>query len=372
MARSSWLCPTELDRSRVVDASERVRRIRLIGSGAVGVALLIAAPWVGWWPLILFGVSGLNFLNVELRIDKSAHPERISARAIVITMLLIGAGVAHSGGTHSPVLPWMALPVAMVAARFRLQVVLAALALTVAIVLASTLGAHPQGTLDHPAPLLATLALLAGLISIVWALQAAELHHRDEAIIDPLTGLFNRNALIPRFAELSHQARMTRQPVCLLLFDIDNFKAVNDEYGHDRGDAVLRDTAYQLRKRLHSFELVYRLGGEEFLVVLPGVDSAAGCDVAERLRGELEQATPAGVTITVSIGVSAACGEQMNYESLFKAADDAMYEAKRAGRNRVVASAEGEHPPRKPPPCAPPLADEDAGPFLEPHSRQAA
>jgi diguanylate cyclase (GGDEF)-like protein len=370
MARSSWLCPTELDRSRVVDASERVRKIRLIGSGAVGAALLIAAPWVGWWPLILFGLSGLNFLNVERRIDSSTHPELISAWAIVITMLLLGIGVGLSGGPRSPVLPWTALPVAMVAARFRLQVVLAALGLTVAIVLASTLGVHPQWTIDDPATLVATLALLAGIVSIVWALQAAELHHRDEAIIDPLTGLFNRNALIPRFAELSHQAHMTGQPVCLLLFDIDNFKAVNDAHGHDRGDAVLRDTAYELRKRLHSFELVYRLGGEEFLVVLPGVDSAAGCHVAERLRGELEQATFAGVTITVSIGVSAAGGEQMNYESLFKAADDAMYEAKRAGRNRVVASAEGEQPQRKPPPDPPPAGEQV--PFLQPHSRQAA
>jgi diguanylate cyclase (GGDEF)-like protein len=370
MAQSSWLCPTELDRSRVVDASERVRRIRLVGSGAVGAALLIAAPWIGWWPLILFGLSGLNFLNVERRIDRSAHPERISAWAIVITMLLLGVGVALSGGPRSPVLPWMALPVAMVAARFRLHVVLAALALTVAIVLASTLGAHPQWTIDDPATLVATLALLAGIVSIVWALQAAELHHRDEAIIDPLTGLFNRNALIPRFAELSHQARMTRQPVCLLLFDIDNFKAVNDEYGHGRGDAVLRDTAYELRKRLHSFELVYRLGGEEFLVVLPGVGSATGCDVAERLRGELEQAAPAGVAITVSIGVSAARGEQMNYESLFKAADDAMYEAKRAGRNRVVGSVEGERPPREPPPEPPPAGEQ--GPFVAAAQSRAA
>ncbi len=354
MAQSSWLCPTELDRARVVDASARVRRIRMIGSGAVGAALLIAAPWVGWWPLLLFALSLLNFLNVERRIDSSAHPELVSAWAIVITMLLIGAGVVLSGGTHSPVLPWMALPVAMVAARFRLQVVLAALVLTVAIVLASTLGAHPQGTIDHPAPLIATLALLAGIVSIVWALQAAELHHRDEAIIDPLTGLFNRNALIPRFAELSHQARMSRQPVCLLLCDIDNFKAVNDEHGHDRGDAVLRDMAYQVRKRLHSFELVYRLGGEEFLIVLPGVDSAAGCGVAERLRGALEHGEPAGVAITVSIGVSAAGGEEMEYEALFKAADDALYEAKRAGRNRVFSSTGGEQErseaPEEPPP----------------------
>lgn len=338
----------------------------MIGSGAVGAALLIAAPWVGWWTLILFALSLLNFLNVERRIDSSAHPERVSAWAIVITMLLIGAGVALSGGPRSVALPWMALPVAMVAARFRLQVVLAALGLTVAIVLAATLGSHPQWTIDDPAPLVATLALLVGVVSIVWALQAAELHHRDEAIIDPLTGLFNRNALIPRFAELSHQARLNRQPVCLLLADIDNFKAVNDEHGHDRGDAVLCDTAYQLRKRLHSFELVYRLGGEEFLIVLPGVAGVAGCEVAERLRGALEHAEPAGVAITVSIGVSAASGEQMNYEALFKAADEALYAAKRAGRNRVVGGGSDEREQG-----GPSLAGEDALAAARP-SRAAA
>jgi diguanylate cyclase (GGDEF)-like protein len=342
MARNSWLCPTELDRSRVVDANARVRKIRMIGSGAVGAALLAAAPWVGWWTLILFACSVLNFINVERRIDTSAHPERVSAWAIVITMLLIGVGVALSGGPRSVALPWMALPVAMVAARFRLQVVLAALGLTIAIVLAATLGAHPQWTIEDPAAPVATLALLIGIVSIVWALQAAELHHRVEAIIDPLTGLFNRNALIPRFAELSHQARLNRQPVCLLLCDIDNFKSVNDEHGHDRGDAVLCDTAYELRKRLHSFELVYRLGGEEFLIVLPGVDGGAGLEVAERLRGSLERAAPAGVDITISIGVSAAAGELMEYEGLFKAADAALYEAKRAGRNRAVHVGPGE------------------------------
>ncbi len=109
-----------------------------------------------------------------------------------------------------------------------------------------------------------------GVVSIVWALQAAELHHRSEAILDPLTGLLNRHALAPRFVEISMQARLTRQPVCLLLCDVDNFKAINDQHGHDCGDAVLRDVAYALRKHLRSFELVYRLGGEEFLVVLPG------------------------------------------------------------------------------------------------------
>jgi len=338
MSEGSWLCPTELDRGRVVDANDRVRTIRMVGSGAVGAALLISAPWIGWWTLILFALSALNFINVDRRLRTSAHPERVSASAIVVTELLLAGGVVMSGGPHSPALPWMVLPAAMVAARFRPRVVIAGLIGTVLLILIATVGVDPAATVDNPVPVIATLALLAGVVSIVWALQAAELHHRDEAILDPLTGLLNRHALMPRFIELSHQARLTQQPVCMVLCDVDGFKAINDEYGHDRGDAVLRDVAYELRKRLRSFELVYRLGGEEFLIVLPGVDSKAGLEVAERLREAVEQARPLGIEITISAGLSAGCGEDVEYDTLFRAADAALYDAKRAGRNRVVAA----------------------------------
>jgi diguanylate cyclase (GGDEF)-like protein len=336
---SSWLCPTELDRARVIDANDRVRTIRLVGSGAIGLALLLAAPWIGWWTLALFALSALNFVNVDRRLQTSPHPARVSVTAILITLLLLGGGVVLSGGPHSPALPWLVLPAAMTAARFRQRVVVAGLVLTVALILTVTLGVDAAATIADPVPAMATLALLASVVSIVWALQAAELHHRDEAIIDSLTGLFNRHALEPRFLELSHQARLTQQPVCLLLCDIDSFKTVNDRYGHDRGDAVLRDVAYELRKRLRSFELVYRLGGEEFLVVLPGVHEREGCEIAERLRAAVEQARPTGIAITISLGLSVGAGEAVAYESLFRSAARALYEAKRAGRNRVVAAA---------------------------------
>jgi diguanylate cyclase (GGDEF)-like protein len=332
----SWLCPTELDRSRVVDASPRVRMIRLVGTGSVGLALLAAGPWVGWWVLIPFALTALNMVNVEHRITRSARPERVSAWAMATTLLTLGAGVALSGGTHSPALPWTVLPAGIVAARFRPQVVIVGLGLTVAVILLSTVGAHPAETLRDPVGVISTLALLAGVVSIVWALQAAELHHRDEAIIDPLTGLLNRHALLPRFIELSHQARVSSQPVCMVVCDVDGFKDVNDNYGHDRGDAVLRDIAYELRKRLRSFELIYRLGGEEFLILLPGIGRAAGLEIAERLRICVEDAEPTGIYTTISLGLSGGTGGELEYDTLFKAADEALYEAKRAGRNRTA------------------------------------
>src|ERR1700733_330782 len=332
----SWLCPTELDRMRVVDANARVRTIRHVGAASIGIALLIAAPWVGWWTLLPFAAAAFNLWHIDRRITRSPRPERVSALGILVTVTMLALGVAISGGPHSPALPWMVLPAAMVAARFRPQVVIAGLAITVLVIVIATVALFPYSTVHNPVGLIATLALLAGVVSIVWALQAAELHHRGEAILDPLTGLLNRHALAPRFMELSVQARVTRQPVCVILCDVDNFKEINDEHGHDCGDAALRDVAYTLRKQLRSFELAYRLGGEEFLVLLPGVDLDGGQEVAERLRAAIEQAHPAGVAITISLGVSAGRGEQVDYDSLFKAADTALYAAKRSGRNRSV------------------------------------
>jgi diguanylate cyclase (GGDEF)-like protein len=309
-----------------------------VGSGAVGVALVLAAPWVGWWTLGLLALSALNFINVERRIRTSARPELVSVLGIAVTMALIGVGIAYSGGPRSPMLAWLVLPAGMVAARFRPQVVIAGMFSTAAVIIAVTVGAHPAWTLADPAPVIAALALLVGVVSIVWALEGAELHHRDEAVLDQLTGLLNRHALLPRFTELSQQARLTNQPVCVVLGDLDNFKAINDCHGHDRGDAVLQAVAYELRKQLRSFELVYRLGGEEFLIVLPGIDRHAGVEVAQRLRKAIEELEPNGIAITMSLGLSAGRGEQVDYETLFKAADGALYEAKRRGRNLVRAA----------------------------------
>jgi diguanylate cyclase (GGDEF)-like protein len=337
-ASQSWLCPTEFDRSRAVDSNARVRTHRLLGVGAVGVALLAALPWVGYWVLIPFAITAVNLVTVEQRLARSSRPERVSAWAMLTTLATLGAGVALSGGPHSPALSWMVLPVLISAARFRPQVVLVGVALTVATTLLCTLGTNPRATIHDPVPVIATLALLAGVVSAVWALQAAELHHRSEAIIDPLTGLLNRHALQPRFLELAHQAMLAEQPVSVLLCDIDSFKQVNDRHGHGRGDAVLRDLAYELRKRLRSFELVYRLGGEEFLILLPGVAHRAGEEIAERLRTAVQDCHPTGLGITISLGLSAGRGEEVNYDSLFKQADEALYQAKHSGRNRLVSA----------------------------------
>ena len=121
----------------------------------------------------------------------------------------------------------------------------------------------------------------------------------------------------------------------MIVCDLDRFKQVNDAYGHDRGDKVLRDCTYEIRKALRSFELAYRVGGEEFVVLLPGLDVRQGFEVASRLRESIEGARPGGLDLTMSVGVAAAAGTQVSGKPLFRAADEALYRAKAAGRNRV-------------------------------------
>ena len=316
-----------------------------MASGAVGIALLLATPLYGWWTLLLFALVAADFLTVERRMARSAHPEIVSSVAILNTIVVMAIGVAVTGGPGSPALPWMVMPAAVVAARFRFRVVATAVGVTVVAMLVATVGIHTTAVIDNPTLLFSTLALLIGVVAIVAALQDAELRHRDDAVLDPLTGLLNRHALKPRFEEIRQQARIADEPVAMVVCDIDEFKAINDTHGHEVGDAVLRDVAYEMRKGLRSFELVYRLGGEEFLIVLPGIDLDGGHEVAERIRTAVAASRPRGIAVSISAGVIAARGRDVRYDEMFRAADAALYAAKHSGRNRVVA---GATDPREP------------------------
>jgi diguanylate cyclase (GGDEF)-like protein len=151
----------------------------------------------------------------------------------------------------------------------------------------------------------------------------------------PLTGLSNRKALRLRFDELRRQAELADSAIGVVVLDIDHFKAVNDTYGHPRGDVVLQAVAFELRRALRDGELVYRLGGEEFVVLLRGAEALASEPIAERLRAAIAAARPTGLEITASFGVSVATNG-VEYAALFAEADAALYEAKRQGRDRVV------------------------------------
>jgi diguanylate cyclase (GGDEF)-like protein len=332
----SWLCPTELDRRRAVDTSERVRRARTLAAVCSGVGILVMAPLISWWLVPLFVLALINVGTVDVAMRRSETPELPAARGMLVTALILAAGAAITGGPESPMLPWMIIPVAMAGARFGQHVVIAGVGIAVALVVGLGLAVNPAALVAHPELTVVTVTLILSVAAIVVAIQGAEVQHRLESVLDPLTGLLNRKSLLPRFEELQMQARQQHAPICMIAADLDHFKEVNDTFGHETGDAVLRESAYEMRKCLRSFELFYRLGGEEFLVVVPGADLDQGRELAERMRETVERIKPAGVAITVSLGVAVAAGNQLDFEQLFNAADQALYEAKHAGRNRIA------------------------------------
>ncbi|HUY90623.1 MAG TPA: diguanylate cyclase [Pirellulales bacterium] len=163
---------------------------------------------------------------------------------------------------------------------------------------------------------------------------------RDEATHDPLTGLWNRAAVLNILSQELGRSQRQGARLSVLLIDLDHFKRINDAYGHQIGDQVLRQVAQAMRESVRRYDSIGRYGGEEFLVVLPDCDESSAVSRAERLRlavASMTIETPAGrIRATASFGVAAfdkeTCPKSFD---LIQAADEALYRAKRNGRNRV-------------------------------------
>ncbi|HEY0936393.1 MAG TPA: GGDEF domain-containing protein [Trebonia sp.] len=186
--------------------------------------------------------------------------------------------------------------------------------------------------------------LLAIALPPVVLLQRSMLHSqlKAQARTDPKTGVLNAGAWQDEAALAIDQARRRRQPLALLLADIDHFKQVNDTHGHLTGDAVLRTLAAEMRQQVREADLVGRFGGEEFAIVLSGTSAEEACRVAERIRRGagmvkvLTADTIVGVTVSIGVAVLGRHGAELS--ELLDAADRALYRAKHAGRNRVLLS----------------------------------
>lgn len=168
---------------------------------------------------------------------------------------------------------------------------------------------------------------------------------RQQAFFDPLTGIHNRLAYDQRIDHEYKRWRRYNTPLVLMMWDVDRFKEVNDTYGHQAGDKVLRVIAKLLGKRVRETDFVARYGGEEFVILLPETDLEHAQDVAEKLRSSVENADfnyrGQRVLITISCGI-AAFHEGDDQDSVFRRADSALYRAKEAGRNRCCVEDRGE------------------------------
>lgn len=177
------------------------------------------------------------------------------------------------------------------------------------------------------------------LIQEVLRLRAQLAQANELAILDPLTGLRNRRFLDRTLPYELDRRRRYERPFTLMLLDLDHFKRVNDTRGHDVGDAVLRAVADTLRGVLRRADMAVRHGGEEFAVMLPETPPEGAFYVAERLRRAISALDVDGIRLTASIGVASVEGRwEGDPEALVRAADQALYQAKRGGRDRIVVS----------------------------------
>ena len=181
----------------------------------------------------------------------------------------------------------------------------------------------------------ARVSNLIGYKKLFDQVQQQKQQLQELATTDQLTKLFNRHYLNDTAVQAIRNAHRYKHPLSLIVIDLDHFKNVNDEYGHDRGDDVLSDVGDLLKRTSRDGDIAARFGGEEFVVLFSHCSSKDAGQKAEKFRLELEAMRPGSLPVTASIGV-AGLEDDMDFKALFKKADEALYAAKEGGRNYVV------------------------------------
>ena len=307
----------------------------------LAAALMVSGPWIGWWTLAPLAVAGVLFGLADRLIPSMRRPEYAVFAAWVGSELIIAASVAVSGSSGFSMLCWLAIPIVTLVARFSDRGIIAGSVIATGLLLGVAFGVDSDAVAANPPSVIAPLALILVVATFSVALMRSDAEHRSRAVLDPLTAMLNRTALEGRAQELAELSTITGEPIGMIVTDLDAFKAINDTHGHGMGDAVLRSVAYIVRKQLRAFDLAYRIGGEEFLILLPGAQKADCLVVAEQIREAIEAESSEGVQVTVSCGVGGSSrGEAFDFSAVFAACDVALYAAKRGGRNRVCVADE--------------------------------
>jgi diguanylate cyclase (GGDEF)-like protein len=328
----------EARRERLLDMETRVRRYRTACFAILALSIALGGSSdVGWWWVVPLALGFAGFAVADRFMRTSARPAVWVAGAWAALPALLAVAVLLTGEATSPVLVWFALPAVTLGFRFEPRGMAIGTAYIVAMFLACAVAPHPSAALEHRQALVAALALIFSTVILSGALVESDRAHRRRSTLDPLTGLFNRNALEQRLGELNGQPCNPEEGLshAFLLCDLDHFKRVNDRLGHAAGDAVLQDIAYTMRAALQAGDTIYRVGGEEILVILPGAGREDAVEIAERLRHDVRERRPVGVQVTVSIGVAVAEPDVVDTDDLTARADAALYAAKASGRDTV-------------------------------------
>lgn len=339
---TTWLVGTEEDRRRIRETERVVTRARQITIVTIIATLPFLVGRYGFWILCVGVVYAAYSRFVDRQYLRSASGDVWMMSLTLVTQTMFAAAATITGGPRSPAMLWLVIVMILLPCRYGRNGIAVGSVWSLLCLAAAALSNGWAAFVDYPE--MAAVALSTGISCLAYgtALRDGEVAQRRAAVLDPLTGLLNRAKLDERFEEVRQVAVARGRTVGLLLCDLDHFKLVNDHHGHAKGDAVLVATAYELRRVLADHELIYRLGGEEFAVVLPDTDLSGATAQAELVRAAVVAARPGGVDVTTSVGVVVGEPSSLDYAVLFAAADAALYRAKHAGRNRVVAGKLGD------------------------------
>lgn len=328
----------EARRERLLDMETRLRRYRTACFAILALSIAGGgSSGVGWWWVLPLAAGLAGFAVADRFMRTSDHPAVWVAGAWAALPALLAAAALMTGGDASPVLVWLALPAVTLGFRFEPRGMVIGTLYILALFLACAVLPDPGAALEHRQALVATAALIVSAVILSGALVESDRAHRRRSTLDPLTGLYNRNALEQRLAELNGQPCDPGEGLshAFLLCDLDHFKRVNDRLGHAAGDAVLQDVAYTMRATLQAGDTIYRVGGEEILVILPGAGQVEAMEIAERLCRAVRERRPVGTPVTVSIGVAVSEPTAVDTDDLVARADAALYAAKAGGRDTV-------------------------------------
>lgn len=272
--------------------------------------------------------------------SRSELPELWLFGALVLGQCAIVGGLVVASAWGIEGLGLMVLPVVVASMLLPPRMLVTLVTISVLIMLAAAGLVDPERVSDEPPVLLLPLGVLLCVAVPGAAVRALDETSRGTAIADSLTGALNRMALEARIGELMSTSRGRDVPVGVIIADLDHFKRVNDDHGHDTGDLILCGAVDRLRDRLDRFTPLYRVGGEEFIVLVPGASVEAVAELAEQLRASVADEPIHDLGITMSFGVASGSLSQRPFHELLAEADQALYVAKNGGRNRVVQAVE--------------------------------
>lgn len=347
---SPALQSTEAQRLRQVEFERRIFPILLAIAGVMwaGLALLaLSHPPEDVMVTAVLGVAYFAFLLVsQRRAMRSATPLVWLALQELGVIVLLASCMTWSGGVHSAALPITVVVALIIGVRFPTRWVAAQVPLYVLIIVAGIWIGDADEIVARPVEGLSWLSAFVLAAAVTNMLARAERNARRDAVHDALTGLLNRKALDVRVQDAKPHPNRRAETLSVIAADLDGLKAVNDSFGHEAGDDVLREVAAALAASIREGDLLYRLGGDEFLVLLPATPTSEAAALAERLRTRVADRRPAGRDVSLSAGVAGVVHERVDLEHLISRADRALYAAKQGGRDRVhIADPDGAYTP---------------------------